>query len=211
MSEAASVTTFMIGSRLPWPDDLPAPAESGPLDSAVVHESGSKRGCSIRKISPLGATLRGAVRGKPGDALSVELANGQRPAATIVWVKGDEAGVSFNQPIDMIALINRTLINQPAERRAMPRVELRCAAWVKSGQDFAPATVRNISAGGLQLEGDSIPRVGTYVSLFIEGLNVPPGEIVWRQKNLGGIALLDDLNWSSIMPWIRDLSRKEPL
>ena len=42
-------------------------------------------------------------------------------------------------------------------------------------------------------------------------LNIPAGEVAWRKADLAGIALLDDLSWSSIMPWIRDLVRKQAL
>lgn len=210
MTEAPSATTFMIGARLPWPEETAAPDAPGPFDGAAVYVSGSRWPCSIRKISALGATLRGNLNGVPGDPLAVELETGQRPAATIAWVKTDEIGVGFDQPIDVIALVNRKLVSQPVERRAMPRVELRCGAWIKKGQDFLPATVRNISAGGLQLEGDALPGVGSYVNLFVEGLNVPPGEVVWRDGKLAGVELMAELSWASIMPWIRELMRKEP-
>jgi hypothetical protein len=45
------------------------------------------------------------------------------------------------------------------------------------------------------------------VSLFIDGLNVPSGEIVWAKGNLAGIELMEELAWSSLMPWIRDQHR----
>jgi hypothetical protein len=44
--------------------------------------------------------------------------------------------------------------------------------------------------------------------VFVEGLNVPPGEVMWRKDNLVGIELFEELSWSSIMPWIREAVRK---
>ena len=211
MSEAPSATTFVMGARLPWPDDAPAIDDKGPFDPAIVHGAGSRRNCSVRRISSLGATLRGEVVKAPGDDVAVELASGQRPAATVEWVSGGETGVRFEEPVDVIALINRELVSQPVERRAMPRVEIRCGAYLKCGGDVAPVVVRNISAHGLQLEGNGLPSAGTFVSVLIEGLNIPAGEVAWRKADLAGIALLDDLSWSSIMPWIRDLVRKQAL
>jgi hypothetical protein len=55
-----------------------------------------------------------------------------------------------------------------------------------------------------------MPPVGSYVSVFIEGLNVPPGEVAWLKDDLAGIELLEELSWSSIMPWIRDQVRRQP-
>jgi hypothetical protein len=209
MAEAPSVTTFVMGARLPWPDDSPVAGEKGPFDGGVIHDSGFRQDCSIRKISALGATVRTKVQQVPGAEITVELASGQRTAARVEWTKDGETGVRFDKPVDVLALINRNLVSQPIERRAMPRVEIRCAAFLKRGEDFLAASVRNISAAGLQLEGDRLPPVGSYVSLFVEGLIVPPGEVAWRKGKLAGIELLEELSWSSIMPWIRELVRKQ--
>jgi hypothetical protein len=182
-------------------------AEQGPFEAGVIHDSGARQDCAIRRISALGATLRGKLAKVPGEDISVELATGHRHAATIEWVDGSEAGIRFHQPVDVLALINRKLVSQTAERRAMPRVEIRCGAFVKKGEDFLPVMLRNISAAGLQVEGDALPPQGTFVSIFIEGIVVPAGEIAWRKDKLAGIELFEELSWSSIMPWIREMVR----
>ena len=124
--------------------------------------------------------------------------------------EGGEAGICFNGPVNLLALITRKLVSQPAERRAIPRVELRCEAWIKDGEQFAAATLRNISARGLMLEGESLPAAGATISLFVEGLNIPAGEVRWRKDNLAGVELQHDLGWAFIMPWIRALVRSQP-
>lgn len=208
MSATPSVTTFVMASELPWPDDAPPADALGALDTVAVTVAGERRDCGVRKISALGATLRGGLgASRPGAEVSVELATGHRPAGTIDWVAGGEAGIRFAAPIDMVALLNRTLISQPGERRTMPRVELRCPVGMKWGASLAAATLRNISAKGLQVEGEDLPPRETFVSLFIDGLVVPAGEVVWRKGNLAGIALMEDLSWSSLMPWVRAMGR----
>ena len=169
---------------------------------------GNRRECAIRKISPLGATLRGAAGIESGTDVAIELATGQRPAGKLDWVAGGEAGLVFKRPIDMVALLNRTLISQPGERRTMPRVELRCPVGMKWGVSLAAASLRNISARGLQVEGEDLPPRDTFVSLFIDGLVVPSGEVVWRKGNLAGIELMEELRWSSLMPWVRTMGRQ---
>jgi hypothetical protein len=208
MAEAFSVTTFVMSAQLPWPDDAPPADAFGMLDPVALYEAGQRRACAIRKISSLGTTIRGAVTRAVGDDVAVELATGQRPAGTIDWVAGGEAGIRFRQPIDMLALLNRKLVDQPGERRTMPRVELRCGVGVKWGSNVATASLRNISARGLQIEGEGLPPRDSFVSLFIDGLIVPAGEVVWRKGALAGIELIDELSWSSIMPWIREASRR---
>lgn len=194
--------------RLPWPDDGPAAELNGPFDAGVIHDDGLRQECSIRKISALGATLRGGVKRAPGDEIAVELATGHRHQGTIDWVRDGEAGIVFKQPVDVLALINRNLISQPTERRTMPRVELRCGLHVKWGASLSPAIMRNISARGLQIEGDALPPQGTFVQVFVDGLIVPPGEVVWTKGDLAGIELFEELSWSSIIPWIREVGRR---
>ena len=92
----------------------------------------------------------------------------------------------------------------------MPRVEIRCGGFVKCGVDFMPVTLRNISARGLQIEGEGLPPAGSYVAVFVEGLNVPPGEVVWAKGKLAGIELLQELSWSSLMPGIRSEMGRRP-
>lgn len=209
MAETPSVTTFIMESRLPWPDTDIAADLGGPFDLGVIYDHGHARQCSIRSISALGATLCGELKNALGEEVALELATGQRPAGTVEWAERGEAGIRFKQPIDMLALINRKLVSQPSERRAMPRIQLRCGLYVKWAANLEPATLRNISSRGLQLEGEVLPPQGTFVGLFVEGLNVPSGEVVWQRDNLAGIELFEELSWTSIIPWIREVGRKQ--
>jgi hypothetical protein len=205
MAESPSVTTVVVGDRLPWPDEGAPADEKGPLDPGAIYHFGVRRDCAIRKISALGATLRSDLEPALGDRVSVELATGQRPQGRIAWTKRGEIGVRFDDCVDMIALLNRKLVSQAPDRRAMPRVEVRAPLYVKCGENFRLATLRNISARGLQIEGDDLPEVGTYVAVFLEGLNIPPGEVMWRREKLAGIQVFEELSWTSIIPWIRGL------
>ncbi|MDQ3143619.1 MAG: hypothetical protein M3Q57_01895 [Pseudomonadota bacterium] len=208
MAEAQSTTIFVMGAQLPWLDDSPAGDALGALDPIAFFVAGERRAGAIRRISALGTTIRGAAARSPGEDVAVELATGQRPSGTIEWVAGGEAGIRFERPIDMVALLNRKLLDQPGERRTMPRVELRCPVGVKWGINVAAASLRNVSARGLQIEGEGLPPRDTFVSLFIDGLIVPAGEVVWSKGKLAGIELMHELAWSSLMPWIRETGRK---
>jgi hypothetical protein len=206
-TEASSVTTFVVGDRLPWPDDVSASLERGPFDEAAIHHCGTRQGCVIRKISALGATVGTDLAPALGAYVAVELATGQRAPGRIAWTRRGEIGVRFDDSIDVIALLNRNLVSQTPDRRTMPRLEIRCTAHVKSGEHYRPATLRNISARGLQLEGDELPAIGTYVSVFVEGLNIPPGEVIWKRDNLAGVEVFEEMSWTSIIPWVRNIIR----
>ena len=208
MADAPSVTTVVVGDRLPWPNEPGPILDKGPFDAAALYHSGLRLDCEIRKISALGATIGSSLVPPLGERVSVEIATGQRPAGKIAWTGRGEIGVRFDDSIDVVALLNRQLVSQTRERRTMPRLEVRATAHLKCGENFRVAILRNISASGVQLEGEELPPVGSYVSVFVEGLNIPAGEIVWNRDSLVGIELFEELSWTSIIPWIRTLVRK---
>jgi hypothetical protein len=202
-----AATTYVVGDRLPWPDDDAGRLGKPDFEIARLHGGAASRDCAIRKISPLGAAISAEKVGETGDHVAIELASGQRCAARIDWSRGGEAGLLFDEPLDILALINRNLVAQPAERRALPRIELRCAARLKWGEHIEPALTRNISACGMQVEGDHLPPVGTYLAIYLDGLTLPPCEVVWRQSRLAGVEFFEQLSWASIIPWVKGLNR----
>ncbi|MBV8908648.1 MAG: PilZ domain-containing protein [Sphingomonas sp.] len=203
MGEAASATTFVVGDRLPWPDDGIASEIKGSFEAGAIHHGGSRRECSIRKISALGVMVGVEIASALGDQVAVELGTGQRSSGKIAWTGRSELGIRFDDAIDVIALINRNLVSQPAERRTMPRVEIRCPCYLKCGGKLMLASIRNISSKGIQLEGEELPETGTYVTVLVEGLNIPGAEVVWRRDKLAGVELMEELSWSSIVSWVR--------
>ena len=209
MADTSSVTTVVVGDHLPWPEDSWAGDERGPFDSGTLTVGGSRQPCSIRKISALGVTVSSNLTPALGDAASVELPNGQRAPGKVAWTGRNQLGVRFDDNIDVIALLNRKLVSQTRDRRTMPRLEVRCPVHIKCGGQFWTATLRNISARGLQLEADDLPAIGAYVSPFVEGLNIPPGEVVWKRGRLAGIETMEELSWTSIIPWVRGLVKRE--
>src|SRR5215217_6856529 len=143
MARSLSLTSFVMEDRLPWaPGSSPAPPSAGRFDEALIIDARHQRACKIRSVSPLGATLTGEIVAAEGEELALELVTGQRPTATVEWVGGGEAGIRFKQPIDVLALINRTLISQPTERRSMPRVELRCGVGLIWGATVCDCVLR---------------------------------------------------------------------
>jgi hypothetical protein len=208
MTDAFSVTTVVLGGHLPWQDQSCPGDEKGPFDSGAIVIGGSRATCAIHKISACGATISTGLAPALGERASIELMSGQRAAGEIAWRGGNELGVRFDDRIDVIALLNRKLVSQERERRTMPRLEIRAAVHLKCGGQFWPATLRNISANGLQVEGDPLPAVGAYVSPLVEGLNIPPGELIWKRGRIAGIEIMEELSWASIIPWVRALVRQ---
>lgn len=207
MGESPSITTVVVGDRLPWPDEPWAAECNGPFDPGAIFHFGTRQDCAIRKISSLGVTVRSDLTPALGERVLVELTTGQRPSGKVAWTSRDELGIRFDDCVDMIALLNRKLVSQLPERRTMPRIELRCPVHIKAGDAFRIATLRNISAKGLQIEGDDLPATGGHVIPFVDGLTIPSGKVVWRRDKLAGVEVIEEMSWTTIIPWVRNLIR----
>ena len=64
----------------------------------------------------------------PGTPLTIELKQGEPIDGRVRWVKDDCVGVTFDAPIDVLALLS-TAADGPRPR--MPRIEVDCTAWLR--------------------------------------------------------------------------------
>ena len=206
MPQPAHATSYVLDPDLPW-SEADADRSDGPFETVTLLGTGGRHRCGLFRIAAGGALLRTEARASAGEPAALELASGQRRSGRIEWAGPREVALAFDEPLDIVALINRNLVSQPAERRSMPRVELRAPVHVKWAEHLEPATLRNISSAGLQVEGDRLPPQGTLASLMIEGINLPPAEAMWRRSRLAGFEFFEELSWSSLIAWVRERSR----
>ena len=206
MPQPAHATSYVVDPDLPWSDD-DAEHLDGPFEPAALIGAGGRHDCRLFRIAPGGALLKTAAGARAGEPVALELPSGQRRSGRVHRAGRGELALAFDEPLDIVALINRNLVSQPAERRSMPRVELRAAVEVRWAEHLAAATLRNISSAGAQVEGDHLPPQGTLASLMIEGINLPPAEAVWRRARLAGFEFFEEVSWASLIAWVRDRHR----
>lgn len=207
MPQPAQATSYVVDPDLCWAEaDLDQ--ANGPFEAAMLVGAGGRFSCELRRIAAGGAVLRTDAPAVAGEPAALELTSGQRRSGRIEKAGPGDIAIAFDEPLDIVALINRNLVSQPAERRSMPRVELRAAIHLRWAEHLAPGTVRNISSAGIQIEGDELPPQGTLASLFIEGLNLPAAEVMWRRTGLAGLEFFEELSWASLIAWVREHGRK---
>ena len=61
--------------------------------------------CLIKNISAGGMMIRPYCKLEPGASVSVELKRGEQIPGTVNWVRDDLAGVTFDEPIDVVELL----------------------------------------------------------------------------------------------------------
>jgi hypothetical protein len=196
----------LAGSALEQDDDA--------LREGAVTSGSVRRACWVRKISAGGAILHCEHDLGIGERLELELLNGERLAGRVVWRSGADIGLSFDTQVDVFAIIARDIVNQPGERRRMPRVELVCQALLETDGGTELVTSRDISQGGMKIDVPFPLEPDQRVTVTLDGLHPVPGVVRWYRDNVAGIAFLPELGWQDLMLWIkewRSVARQEPL
>lgn len=201
----ASSTIISLASDFPAAEPLALGASD--LDLATLTGDGIALPCSIRKLNAAGATLHHDAGLTEGDALSLTLASGQAIPGTIAWVTGETAGFLFDEAIDVVGTVARSLASLPAERRQMPRIELHQTVSFnhKGAVEFTRS--RNLSQGGAAIESSRVLLPGDAVQVSFDGLRPIDGAIRWSHQGQAGIEFDEALPWQVLMPWLRQVQQ----
>ncbi|MBX3593060.1 PilZ domain-containing protein [Sphingomonas sp.] len=194
-------------------DDLDLAATGGHAHAAPARFTGGDGGardCFVHRIAAGGATL--TVSGPVGanERATIDLPCGLSAEGAFAAVEQEVLTFRFDQPIDIVGALARCLAAQTAERRQMPRIELRQRVCLRhSGQvDFA--WTRNLSPTGVGLETRTTLDVGERVELTLDGLRPLTGEVRWAEHGHAGIAFDEELGWQMLMPWLRKIKSAPP-
>lgn len=199
MTDAARSAIFSLHSEL----DPSAPARPEDTAPATLLGANGPRECFVHRITTGGLSLTVTGPVAHGERGTIELPFG---LAAEGWIDGEDPAAlafRFDKPLDVVGALARCLAALPAERRQMPRIELRQRVCVRraSGTDFA--WTRNLSPAGLGLETRAPLEVGEAVELTLDGLRPIQGEVRWVQPGQAGIAFAEELGWQTLMPWLR--------
>lgn len=207
IEEFANQTVFSLSDEAPGWFESSAPAEGSVqvLRAGWLIVDGSRRSCLIRAITGGGAVVHGDMALRPGQIISFQLGGAAPLGASVAWVEDNEAGIEFESPADVVAMIAADLAGQPDERRSMPRVGVHCFGRVQTAKGSCPITVRDVSQGGIRadVEGGSTLSRGAAVSISIDGFRPLQGSIRWNDGTSIGIAFDAELAWQELMPWLK--------
>jgi len=174
------------------------------VDAMVVD--GRRELCLIRNVSAGGMMIRAYSPIPVGTALSIELKQGDPVSGFVQWVEDGLTGVTFNSPIDVLALLA-----PPGDgpRPRLPRIEIECTAWVRQEAEVMRTRAVNISQGGIRIETTSPLNVGGDVVVTLPGLTPAAGVVKWRDGDCYGIAFNRALILSELVMWLKEQQREE--
>lgn len=200
---ALSDTVYSLSGEMPPLDAAAVEADESVLQPGALVIGSARQMCLIRKISAGGAVLHADIPVEEGRRLELELETGEQLDGTIVWRRGSELGLRFDEEIDVLPILARNLASQPGERRRMPRVEISCPAMIEIGPRNALVMIRDIAQGGVKIESPFPLVAEAKVVIVAEGLRPIDGVVRWTSGCVAGIAFGLELPWQELMPWLR--------
>ena len=187
-------------------DDLPADSDqrSGERHLTLFRvgsmiTGGRRELCLVKNISAGGALVRVYCELKPKARIQIEIKERRPIAGRVSWVRGNDAGITFDTPVDVLDLLKTS---DDGARQRMPRIETRCVGFVREGAVLHRAVVHNISQGGLSVETANPLTVGGEVTVSLPGL-APQGAVVrWKDGSRYGITFNTVLPLAGLVDWL---------
>ena len=207
---------MLIGERVvetgfSFSRDVPAPPERRRderhlriLRVGTLILEGRRELCLIRNISAGGLMAHVYSLLVPGAAVEIELKTRQPVAGRVVWVREANAGIQFNQPVDVAELLANPVMLDNGWRPRTPRVEVDRMATLRAGARTWWVQARDISQSGVKVETDLPPAEGEEVVVALEGFRPLHGVVRWRSRGACGIAFNQLIPFGELIAWLKD-------
>lgn len=157
--------------------------------------------CLVKNISAGGALIRPYCALESETALLIELKEGQPVAGVVTWVRGSDAGITFDERVDVIGLLTSTA---DGPRPRMPRIEVECVCFVREGAVVHRAALQNVSQGGVSVEAPNPLTVGGEVTVSLPGLAPQAASVRWKHGDRYGISFNSVLPLAGLVKWLHE-------
>lgn len=192
-------------------DVPPAPAGDGDRRDGQRHMTLYRVGsiliedrrelCLIKNISAGGMMIRLYCSIKDETRVTVELKSGQPISGRISWTRDQNAGIAFDQPIDVIDILSTTM---DGPRPRMPRIETNCHAMLREGANVVRVQACDISQGGLKVRTSTTFQQGAEVIVTLPGLEPRRGIACWTENGFAGISFNRLLPLGELVAWLHE-------
>lgn len=156
--------------------------------------------CLIKNISAGGMMIRLYCSIAVGAAITVELKSGQPIRGRISWTKDQNAGIAFDEPIDVIDVLSSSM---DGPRPRMPRIEIESFATLREGANVLRVRVCDISQGGVKIACATVLAQGADVVIALPGLEPQPGIACWSNGGFTGVTFNRLIPLGELVAWLR--------
>ena len=167
----------------------------------VVGKSG-EFACVVNDVSQHGMKARFPAPATVGERLAVSLRGLPERSATVRWCDGKRAGIEFDEPLDLTAILGQVAAEpQPEPTPREPRFDCGHGATLLLDGLSHPITLVDVSEGGAKLAAASLPAelTGTSAALLMPGLgDQRTGTICWSHDDRAGFRFATPLGLEAL-------------
>jgi hypothetical protein len=156
--------------------------------------------CLIKNISAGGMMVRLYCAVADGTPVTIELKSGQPIHGRVSWVNDQQAGVTFDEPIDVIDILSASM---SGPRPRMPRIETDCFAALREGANALRVKVCDISQGGVKVKCEAAMPRGADVVITLPGFEAQRGIACWVEGGFIGIAFNRLIPLGELVAWLQ--------
>lgn len=168
---------------------------SGVIDSTRLHFRRRSHDARVVNISSHGAMIECGVDLHIGDRVEIELAEGERGACVVRWLRESRAGLEF---VGYSLLLGRSdtgdfvFRRSDAEAKRTQRAPRQALVWMgnlHTKEGMFPVRLHNVSAGGAMIdaaEGQELAE-GADVMLDLSGVGLLKAKIRWSADGRVGL------------------------
>jgi hypothetical protein len=203
----------IVETRFSTSDQAPEPPERRQGERIVtilrvgaLIVDGQRELCLIRNMSAGGLHAHVYSAVKPGQRVTVEFKTNQQIEGRIIWVREACAGIEFDTPVDITAMLANPSVLDNGWRPRMPRVEVDRLATLRVGAVTHWVHIRDISQGGVKIDCDQPIETGSPVVLTPEYFGPVAGTVRWQRDGQCGIAFNQLIPFDQLIKWLKRAS-----
>jgi hypothetical protein len=202
----------VVETGFSFSNDVPQPPERRNAERHIkilrvgtIVVDGRRELCLIRNISAGGVMAHVYSQLAPGKAVSIELKTSQPVTGRVVWTRGGNAGVQFDQPVDVAELLATPQGVDNSWRPRTPRVEIDRMATLRAGARIWRVHARDISQSGVKVDtdADDAPAAGEDVVITLDGFRPLPGAVRWSADGVCGISFNGLIPFGDLIDWLK--------
>jgi hypothetical protein len=200
----------VLETAFSFSNDVPAPPERRAgerflkiLRVGTLVIDGRRELCLIRNISAGGLMAHVYSKLEVGQHVAVELKSSLTLSGRVVWVRETNAGIAFDDKMDVGELLANPAVLDNGWRARTPRVEIDRMATLRDGARTHWVRACDISQSGVRVETDKPPSQGAAVVLTLEGLGPLHGLVRWAKEDSCGIAFNEVMPFTQLIDWLK--------
>lgn len=186
----------------PKPERRRAERKTKVLRVGLLESAKGTQLCLIRDISSGGLRADLHYNLARGTKVSIELNTGRRLQGTIIWYRNEQAGMEFDEPVDVEDLLAPEPAVPCGPKPRLPRIGVNRVVTVRSGAHLYRVPAIDISQGGMKVATDAL-QAGAEVVVLLADFKPIPGVVRWSKAGCSGVAFNQLLPLRCLSHWVK--------